>query len=93
MYPSYSPEDSPEDKSKVLIVSFSWTQDAERLGALMNADGTMKQELINAVFRDLADVHGVKVEWLPERYTGEHFAWDLLRNSLTMGSLFYRWLF
>ena len=79
--------------SKVLIVSFAWTQDADRLGALMNGHGTMKQELIDVVFRDLAAVHGVTVQWLLDRYTGTHFAWDWQRDSLTMGSPFYRWLF
>ena len=35
VYPSY-PETGK--KSNVLIVSYCWTQDAERLGALINED-------------------------------------------------------
>lgn len=73
--------------SKALIVSYCWTQDAERLGALINTDGTGKAGLIDLVFRDLAAVHGVTVEWLQQFYTdGDYFAWDWLHDELTMGS-------
>ena len=75
--------------SKVLIVSYTWTQDAERMGAFINGDGTARPELIELIFRDLAAVHGVTVGWLKSFYTdGDHFAWDWLRNPLTMGSCF-----
>ena len=75
--------------SKVLIVSYTWTQDAERMGALINGDGTAKPELIELIFRDLAAVHVVTVEWLKSFYTdGDYFAWDWLRNPLAMGSWF-----
>ena len=93
MYPSYPYGVAPEEMSKVLIVSYCWTQDAERMGALTNSDGTMKPELFNVVFRDLAAVHGVPVKWLLERYAGQHIAWDWLRDPLAMGSSFYQWLF
>jgi len=68
-------------------VSYCWTQDAERIGALVNRDGTAKPELITMVFRDLAAVHGVTVEWLHQFYTdGDYFAWDWARDPLTMGA-------
>ena len=92
MYPSYPAESAihPEKTSKALIVSYCWTQDAERLGALMNGDGTARPELIEMVFRDLAAVHGVTVEWLKQFYTeGDYFAWDWTHDPLTMGSRFY----
>ncbi|KAF9648704.1 hypothetical protein BDM02DRAFT_3260885 [Thelephora ganbajun] len=86
VYPSYPHGVTPDKMSKVLIVSYSWVQDAERLGALINNDGTAQPELIELVFRDLAAVHGVTVEWLQNFYkTGDYFAWDWLRNPLTMG--------
>ena len=73
--------------SKVLIVSYTWAQDAERIGALINGDGTARPELIESIFRDLAAVHGVTVEWLKSFYTdGDYFAWDWLNDPLTMGS-------
>jgi hypothetical protein len=41
------------------------------------------------VFRDLAAVHGVDVEWLKQFYTdGDYFAWDWNHDPLTMGSRF-----
>ena len=87
MYPSYPKDAKPEEISKALIVSYAWTQDAERIGALINADGTAKPELIKVVFRDLAAVHGVSVEWLEQFYTdGDYFAWDWYQDPLTMGS-------
>ena len=57
------------------------------MGALINRDGTARPELIDLIFRNLADVHGVSVEWLRGFYTdGDYFAWDWGRDPLTMGS-------
>ncbi|KAF9649823.1 hypothetical protein BDM02DRAFT_3094095 [Thelephora ganbajun] len=87
VYPSYPKGATPENMSKVLIVSYCWAQDAERLGALINVDGTARPELIDMVFRDLAAVHGVTVEWLQQFYNpGDYFAWDWLHDPLTMGA-------
>ena len=73
--------------SSTLIATYCWTQDAERMGALINGDGTGKPELMDLIFRDLAAVHGVTVEWLMQFYTpGNYYAWDWLHNPLTMGS-------
>lgn len=71
-------------------MSYCWTQDAERLGSLMKGDGTASQVLIDMVFRDLAAVHGVTVQWLRQFYTdGDYFAWDWNHDPLTMGSRFF----
>ena len=72
----------------MLIVSYCWTQDAERLGALIHPDGTAEPELIDLVFRDLAAVHGVRVNDIKKYYQGDYFAWDWLHNPTTMGLLF-----
>ena len=96
VYPSYPDGATPENRSKALIVSYCWTQDAERLGALINADGTGKAGLLDVVFRDLAAVHNISVERLRGFYTpdrGNCFAWDWLHDDLTMGSSFFWWLF
>jgi hypothetical protein len=77
--------------SPVLIVSYCWTQDAERMGALINRDGTGQPELIDLVLRDLAAVHGVTVDWLNNYYTASdenYFAWNWLQDPLTMGLSF-----
>ena len=90
MYPSY-PHGVASDKiSKVLIVSYCWTQDAERMGALINADGTVKPELVDLIFRNLATVHNINVEDIRKFDTGEYFAWDWLHNPLTMGPFFHQ---
>ena len=86
VYPSYPAGAAPKDMSSTLIASYCWTQDAERMGSLINRDGTGQPELMDLVFRDLAAVHGVTVEWLKGFYTGEYFAWDWARDPLTMGS-------
>jgi len=68
-------------------VSYCWTQDAERLGALIHSDGTAEPELIDLVFRNLAAVHGVHVQDIKNYYTpGDYFAWDWLHDPLTMGA-------
>jgi len=87
VYPSYKDVIKPKDTSKVLIVSYCWTQDAERLGAHIHRDGTATKELIDMAFRDLATVHGVEVNWLRGFYTdGDYFAWDWNHDPLTMGA-------
>jgi len=73
--------------SNTLIATYCWTQDAERMGSFINRDGTGEPELLDLIFRDLAAVHDVSVEWLRGFYKdGDYFAWDWLHNSLTMGS-------
>ncbi|KAI0697874.1 hypothetical protein BC835DRAFT_1305033 [Cytidiella melzeri] len=87
VYPSY-----PEGpiKSNVLIASYCWTQDAERLGAMMHGDGKADPELIELVFRDLADLHNVSVEYLKGLYQpGDYFAWNWTHDPLTMGAFAY----
>ncbi|KAF9648690.1 hypothetical protein BDM02DRAFT_2079180 [Thelephora ganbajun] len=86
VYPSYPEGVTPDKMSKVLIVSYSSTQDAQRLGAFINADGTAQPKLIELVFRDLAAVHGMKIEELWNHYKpGDCFAWDWSRNPFSMG--------
>jgi len=91
VYPSYPANVTQEDQlSKVMIVSYTWTQDAERMGSFIHQDGTAKPELIDMIFRNLADVHGVTVDWLKQFWQGEYYAWDWLHNPLTMGSFLCR---
>ena len=75
----------------MLMVSYCWMQDAQRLGALMNGDGTAKPELFDIVIRDLALMHGKTESELYELFdptdTGNYFAWSWLQNPLTMGNV------
>ena len=88
VYPSYPANGT---KSSVLMVSYCWMQDAQRLGALMNGDGTAKPELFDIVIRDLALMHGKNESELYELFdptdTGNYFAWSWLQNPLTMGNV------
>lgn len=87
VYPSYPQNQTPTTASNTLIVSYCWTQDAERMGALINRDGTVQPELIDMIFRDLAAVHKVAVGDLQKLYKeGDYYAWDWLHDPLTMGS-------
>ena len=88
VYPSYP--SGTGSKSRVLIASYCSSQDAERLGALINGDGTAQPELIKLVMNDLAAVHKYDVEKLWKLYTpGDYFAWDWSHDPLTMGEYFY----
>ncbi|KAF4601469.1 hypothetical protein EYR38_006122 [Pleurotus pulmonarius] len=62
VYPSYGLPDSP---STVLIASYCWTNDAERLGALINTGkDTYNEQLKELVLRDLAAVHNLYISFL-----------------------------
>ena len=71
----------------MLIVSYCWTQDAERLSALINRDGTADPDLIDLVLRDLATVHGTTVEQIEKYFPNrdDYFAWSWGQNKFTMG--------
>jgi hypothetical protein len=88
VYPSYPANASADQKSPVLIVSYCWTQDAERLSALINRDGTVDPDLVDLVLRDLAQVHKVQVSFIQQYYNGDPsscFAWSWGQNKFTMG--------
>ncbi|KAG2151137.1 uncharacterized protein EDB93DRAFT_295054 [Suillus bovinus] len=86
VYPSYGVDSA--SPSTVLIASYCWTNDAERLGALI---GTGKEEYIEQlkelVLRDLAAVHKGEAtyEFLLSQYKDMH-AWDWNYDPLTMGA-------
>ena len=77
LYPSYNVHES-DDESNVLLVSYSWAQDALRLGALISGDsgGRGEEELVGLILRDLALLHApyVTEEELRGWYV-EHKAW------------------
>ncbi|OCH83659.1 FAD-linked reductase [Obba rivulosa] len=85
VYPSYPSTTNP---SNVLISSYCWTQDAERLGALINGDGTAREELIDLVLRDLSTVHGIDVEQYYDRGSKDnvYFAWNWSTDHNAMGA-------
>ncbi|OCH83795.1 hypothetical protein OBBRIDRAFT_742694, partial [Obba rivulosa] len=86
VYPLYPSLTAP---SSVLIAAYCWTYDAERLGALMNGDGTARDELIDLVLRDLSTVHGIDVKKYYDRSSRDnaHFAWNWSADPHAMGMI------
>lgn len=67
-------------------MSYTRTEDAQRIGGLIHPDGTAEQELIDVIFRDLAAIHGLEIDDIKQYYTeGDYFAWDWTHDRLTMG--------
>ncbi|KAK4169897.1 L-amino-acid oxidase [Cladorrhinum sp. PSN259] len=60
VYPSYNTED-PVDEPAVLLVSYTWSQDAGRVGSLLKAGKDAEDELIDFVLRDIARLHSQTV--------------------------------
>ncbi|KAG2151158.1 flavin-containing amine oxidoreductase-domain containing protein [Suillus bovinus] len=86
VYPSYGIYSS--SPSTVLIASYCWTNDAERLGALINSGkDSYNEQLKELVLRDLAAVHGDKAnyQFLLDQFKDMH-AWDWTCDPLTMGA-------
>jgi len=82
VYPSFG--DVKDGKTTTLIASYCWTEDASRLGALIDdkdGDGRLKE----LVLKDLADIHDVTVDYLREQLI-ECKAWSWSHNPYTMGA-------
>ncbi|EPQ57024.1 amine oxidase [Gloeophyllum trabeum ATCC 11539] len=86
VYPSYPENGTP---SNVIIASYCWTQDAERMGSLIReGPNTPGPDLIDLVLRDLARVHDVEFSYLKSLYKAHH-AYDWMHDPLTMGAFAY----
>lgn len=87
VYPSYG--ESGGEKSTVLMVSYCWTEDANRWGALVGERS--EEELKDIVLRDLVAVHGfyrdAGYEFLADQWV-EHFAWSWSEQPEFMGTLY-----
>ena len=95
VYPSYSFSDPvPTETTTVLIASYCWTYDAERLGALIGTGETQyDRQLLTLAIRDLAAVHNVDYDWLymqVDDLEKDVFAWDWNHNPLSQGSVVSR---
>ncbi|OAX41858.1 hypothetical protein K503DRAFT_436190 [Rhizopogon vinicolor AM-OR11-026] len=84
VYPSYGVDsDTP---STVLIASYCWTNDAERLGSLISTGKEeYNEQLKELVLRNLADVHGMPYSDLVDEFVEMH-AWDWNHDPLTGGA-------
>ena len=71
--------------STVPIASYCWTNDAERLGSLINTGRTeYTEQLTELVLRNLVEVHNMPYDDLINEYEKMH-AWDWNHNPLTGG--------
>lgn len=103
VYPSYNLEDhlkdlNDEDKSAVLLCSYSWSQDAARIGSLIKGDWKKDTELKELLLNNLTWLHleharaqtpGLKFEdlyrKLSESYM-EHHAFDWHNHEFSSGA-------
>ena len=79
VYPSFG--DAEHGKTTTLIASYCWTEDASRLGALIDND---KNFLVDLVLRELAEIHNVDLDYLTRQLMGTH-AWSWSHDPYTMG--------
>ncbi|KAJ5970956.1 Amine oxidase [Penicillium vulpinum] len=98
VYPSHIAEED-WDKPAVLLASYTWGQDATRMGALISpspasSDGSEDEgdDLLDLVLRDLAQQHrrhGITHEKLKDLYQDHHaFCWGNSRFSSGAFALF-----
>jgi len=84
VYPSYGMFDPTA--TGVLIASYSWSQDALRLGALIQGPGSdAEKELITVVLRDLAAIHEVSMQFLTDQMVG-YYAHNWYDDPHTQGA-------
>lgn len=87
VYPSYGASIAEEGpQSTVLIASYTWTEDAERLAALTSDQKGRLEEL---VLRELARIHNVGIDFLRAQLI-ETFPWSWSQDPYTMGALSIR---
>ena len=87
VYPSYSISDE-HDRSSVLLVSYTWAQDALRIGALVtDASPKGEGELCELIFRDLARLHAPKISYeeIAEAYV-THYGFDWSKDKYASGA-------
>ncbi|EGC33822.1 hypothetical protein DICPUDRAFT_94960 [Dictyostelium purpureum] len=82
VYPSYG--NHVEGASGILIVSYTWAQDASRIGSLVGDDGGEKL-LIQICMKNLAEVHDIEVSVLNEMLV-DFKCWDWYNDNYSMGA-------
>ncbi|RGP60971.1 hypothetical protein FSPOR_10284 [Fusarium sporotrichioides] len=103
VYPSYNikaneGEEWNPDKPAVLLCSYTWGQDAQRMGALISPDSPKnEQQLVSVLLHDLALLHAEETgDWdyknllktLKEQYQ-DHHAYDWYNDQNMSGAFAY----
>lgn len=85
IYPSYNVHE-PDDEPNVLLVSYAWSQDALRLGALLSEShggSSGEEELVQLILHDLALLHAPYVtEAELKSWYITHKAWAWSHDAL-----------
>jgi len=98
VYPSYNLDEiSKDEKEFVLLCSYTWQADADRIGAWIGKEGD-ETALVNLILKDLARMHASATESvddllkiITESYTGKCYAHDWARDKNTAGAFaFFR---
>jgi monoamine oxidase len=83
VYPSFG--DVANGQATTLISSFTWTDDSDRLSALVSQD---RATLTALVLRELARIHNVDIKYLRDQLIGV-FPWNWSQDLYTMGVFFF----
>ncbi|PBK92484.1 hypothetical protein ARMGADRAFT_930202 [Armillaria gallica] len=84
VFPSYGVDDPNADA--VMIASYTWSQDAARVGGLINGRNTVDEQfLIDNILKDLAALHDVTFDFL-EKELRDWCAWDWYSDPFTLGA-------
>ncbi|KAL4723242.1 hypothetical protein ACLX1H_009732 [Fusarium chlamydosporum] len=97
VYPSYNLDDG-NDKPAILLASYTWAQDATRLGSMI-ANRTCKaadaeesppseQELVELIIQNLARLHAGRItyEKIKSSFTGKYHAWAWQNDPFSAGA-------
>ncbi|KAJ2998885.1 hypothetical protein NUW58_g190 [Xylaria curta] len=85
VYPSYNLQDA-KDKPAVLLASYTWAQDANRMGSLVN--NINEDELVELVLRNLARLHAQHITYdrIKSSFTGIYNAYSWSHDPTTAGA-------
>ena len=89
VYPSYNLHDGA-NKPAVLLASYTWAQDATRIGSIIDNDPQppSEDELVELVLRNLARLHAkhMTYEIIKKAYLGVHHAFSWTHEPTTAGA-------
>ncbi|UKZ79119.1 hypothetical protein TrVFT333_006869 [Trichoderma virens FT-333] len=90
VYPSYESDDKDEilKKPAVLLASYTWSQDATRMGSLLQPGAVhpKEEELVDLILRDLASLHNLAYDDLKKLYIGVHHGFSWSQDPFTAGA-------
>ena len=95
VYPSYNLKDSAGEPA-VLLCSYTWAQDAQRIGSLITPESPRGEEtLIRLMFHNLALLHSPSKAQYQDTYDTieqsylDHYAYDWYNDPLMSGAFAY----